>query len=132
MIKYKKIDHPRYKYELLEDYEYELHFDNPLGLKSDYFMILPRSTLIIEAGYCWDGCSGPTIDTKSTMRAGLVHDALYQAMREGLLSTWMKRAADDELLVIMTEDGSGWWGRFRAAYYHQAVVIFGGSSCEPN
>ena len=38
--------------------------------------------MIVEKDYAWDGPSGPTIDTSNSMRASLVHDVLYQAMRE--------------------------------------------------
>jgi hypothetical protein len=50
----------------------------------------PDGTLVISPGYAWDGASGPTYDSKSSMRASLVHDALYQLMRLGLLSQSFK------------------------------------------
>ncbi|MDA8018651.1 MAG: hypothetical protein MPN21_14515 [Thermoanaerobaculia bacterium] len=37
----------------------------------------------IEAGYAWNGATG-AIDTPSFRRASLIHDGLYQLMREGV------------------------------------------------
>lgn len=71
-------------------------------------------TLEISDTYAWDGPSGPTIDTKNFMRGSLVHDTLYQLMREGGLdkATWRK-AADEELVRLCREDGMtrirAWW-----------------------
>ena len=39
-------------------------------------------TLTIAAGYAWDGASGPIAQGPEVIRASLVHDALYQLMRE--------------------------------------------------
>lgn len=74
--------------------------------------------IVIRKGYRWDGCSGPTIDTKSTMRAGLVHDCLYQAMREGGLREPAVEDADRIFHKILLQDGTG---RFRAWYYFKGV-----------
>ena len=76
------------------------------------------ATLDINKGYAWDGPRGPTIDTKTNMRASLVHDALYQLMREGLLPQHYRKAADKELYRIMIEDGACKW---RAWYYYMGV-----------
>ena len=41
------------------------------------------------------GASGPTLDTDDTMELdSLVHDALYQLMREGCLPQSARKAAD--------------------------------------
>lgn len=62
-------------------------------------------TLVIKKGYAWDGPSGPTIDTRDFMRGSLVHDALYQLMREGYLSGSYRKAADQILKRMCLEDG---------------------------
>jgi hypothetical protein len=70
--------------------------------------------LEIGNGYAWDGPSGPTIDTKNFLRGSLVHDALYQLMREAGLdkATWRK-TADEELVRFCGLDGMSrlrrWW-----------------------
>jgi hypothetical protein len=42
-------------------------------------------------GYAWNGPSGPTLDTRNFMRGSLVHDALYQLMREGRMDNGLRR-----------------------------------------
>jgi hypothetical protein len=71
-------------------------------------------TLEIGNGYAWDGPSGPTIDTKNFLRGSLVHDALYQLMREtGLDSATWRQTADEELVRLCDVDGMSrvrrWW-----------------------
>jgi len=82
--------------------------------------------LRIRCGYCWDGPSGPTIDTKNFMRGSLLHDALYQLIREGYLAEdeWRKYS-DDLLREICLEDGMS---RLRAWYVYKSVRWFGGAS----
>ncbi|MFA7287337.1 MAG: DUF1353 domain-containing protein [Melioribacteraceae bacterium] len=69
------------------------------------FLKISGAMLIIEAGYAWDGPSGPTWDSKSSMRASLIHDALYQLMRIGILPEKCREQADDVLYDICIEDG---------------------------
>ena len=46
-------------------------------------LILSKTGFLeIEPNYAWDGTSGPVKDTSANMFASLVHDALYQLMRE--------------------------------------------------
>ena len=94
-----------YKYQLAEDYQImtdimpEKLIDTPL-LRLDV-----DGLLTIRRGYAWDGASGPTIDTKSSMRGALVHDAFYQLMRMDLLGQHNREAADCLLRDICIEDG---------------------------
>lgn len=70
-------------------------------------------TLHIRAGYAWDGASGPTWDTKSSMRGSLAHDALYQLERAGKLPQEWRLQADEILRDICKQDGMLWL-RFKA------------------
>ena len=79
--------------------------------------------LEIRAGYAWDGPSGPTIDTKSTMRASLVHDALYQLMRAGKLTQDARDAADKLLFDLLIQDRCWEW---RAKLWLWTVRKFAG------
>lgn len=65
--------------------------------------------LEIREGYAWDGASGPTVDTKSTFRASLVHDALYQLMRAGMLTQDDRDKADKDLFKLLVQDGCWEW-----------------------
>lgn len=101
MIRYKS----GFKYQLHETYTITLPW---LAGYPDYsadFLGVHGDVLTIEKGYAWDGASGPTWDSKSSMRASLVHDALYQLMRVGVLPESARPAADDELYNIGLEDG---------------------------
>lgn len=76
-----------------------------------------------------DGPSGPTFDTLTFMRGSLVHDALYQLMREGGLDRQMYReAADITLRQICLEDGMN---PIRAWWVYQGVRLFGNPSADP-
>jgi hypothetical protein len=94
---------------------------------TDFIVLSMDGVLIINKGYAWDGPSGPTIDTKNFMRGSLVHDALYQLMREGLISERWREQADKELQRICIEDGM--W-KIRAWWVYLAVRGFGGSCAE--
>ena len=87
-------------------------------LRTKFLRLHPEGLLQILKGYCWDGPSGPTIDTRSFMRGSLVHDALYQLMREDLLERDYRKAADQLLYDVCIEDGMS---RFRAWYVHKGV-----------
>ena len=63
-------------------------------------------------GYKWDGPSGPTIDTPNAMRASLVHDGLYQAIREGWLDKKARKGADLEFRRLLELDGMTFWRRW--------------------
>jgi len=101
-----------YKYQTKKDITLNLREFTPdlptlnKNIGTDYIFLDKDWKIIIRKGYAWDGASGPTIDTKSSMRGSLVHDALYQLMRLGLLSEDLRESAADQLLHdICEEDG---------------------------
>lgn len=109
-----------YKYQLTETYAHSLPAEFrglPLVIYG-YLETVPQFNMIrVKAGYAWDGPSGPTIDTKNFMRGSLVHDALYQLMREGHLNKAKYRVlADKELYRICREDGMSFI-RANVVYY---------------
>jgi hypothetical protein len=123
MIKYKRV---KYKYKLEEDYEIQTELRPGYGvILSGLSSLSGAGVLTILKGYCWDGPSGPTIDTKNFMRGSLVHDALYQLIRLELLPLAYKREVDKQLRRDCIKDGMS---AFRAWYVYKSVVIFG--SCE--
>jgi len=124
LIKYRE----GYKYQLAQDYQHET--DIP-GVSIDTsFISLTRSGLLtIKAGYAWDGASGPTYDSKSSMRGSLVHDALYQLMRIYPDMRKFRLYADELLFIICKQDGMN---LIRAWIWKKAVNIFGRSSAESN
>ena len=133
---YMRITHPKYKYELLKTYTIRANFRPQRPISNDFYAFGTNGLLIAKKGYRWDGASGPTLDTTSTIRASCVHDVLYQMIRNRELPTASKEDADELLRRVMLEDSkqtgiSGFWNRFRAGYYFYAVRIFGWSACEP-
>jgi hypothetical protein len=114
-----------YKYQLAEGYAVQTAIIPKEHIATDFIVLGTNGVLIVNEGYAWDGPSGPTIDTKNFMRGSLVHDALYQLMREGKLSQKWRDDADNELRRICREDGMTW---LRAWWVYRAVRDFGGSS----
>ena len=55
-------------------------------IEDTFFTLYPSGLLTIRKGFAWDGASGPTFDTKNSMRASLVHDVFCVCMRDGRLS----------------------------------------------
>ena len=125
-MKYRRLK--GYKYQLAESFTYDLPsaFDGIIE-ETDY-IILVNNHLIVKAGYAWDGPSGPTIDTQDFMRASLVHDCLYQLMREGWMPRTLRIEADRVFRDICRADGMSWW---RAGYVYRAVRWFAGGAVKP-
>ena len=120
-ISYKK----DYKYQLVETYTVKI----PITPKEDVFSpsefiaLTANGLLTIKKGYAWDGPSGPAIDTLNFMRGSLVHDALYQLMREKLLDQNTTRKPADQLLQKMCKaDGMS---AFRAWWVYNILRIAG-------
>jgi len=121
-IYYKEGD---WKYQLTAEYRIDLSaFIKPLMPISESFIQLSaQGILCILNGYCWDGPSGPMIDTPTAMRGSLVHDALYQLMRMGLLPGDCRKTADIIFFNICRDDGMSW---IRARYALRALRLAGG------
>ena len=103
-----------YKYQTAADYEIVLPFHPRVTIMDDFITFATDGRLTIRKGYAWDGPSGPTFDTTNFLRGSLVHDALYQLMRENLLDHHLFRAlADWTLRALCLEDGMwhvrAWW-----------------------
>lgn len=117
-----------YKYQLYEEYSIKTGIKPDQILASGGFVKLGTDgTLTTKKGYAWDGASGPVIDTPRNMRGSLVHDALYQLMRGGLLKG-ERKAADKLFQKICIEDGTNEllaWG------YYRFLRKFGGSYTKP-
>lgn len=117
-----------YKYELLNGELIEVPQVAALGLIENKYITLDNGILLIKKHYAWDGPSGPTLDTKTFMRGSLVHDSLYQLMREGLLPRIWRKYTDKLLRDICLEDGMK---KFRAWYVYHSVRTFAKKSSMP-
>ena len=106
-IEYKK----GYKYQLYKTYFVQTDIHPPENIHTELIDLTAGGLLTIRKHYAWDGPSGPTIDTPSFMRPSLIHDALYQLIRMGLLSIAFREAVDRELKKDCKEDGMCSWYR---------------------
>ncbi len=118
----------RYKYTLAATYRIRTGLGEYGPIDTRYMYLAQDGMLTIKHGYAWDGPSGPTFDTKTFMRGSLVHDALYQLMREGRIPLDRRGEADELLREICEADGMN---GIRAAYVFWAVDTFGKKSADP-
>ena len=75
-----------YKYQLASDYRIQIPIRPAADIDTEFIRLATDGELTVKKGYAWDGPSGPVIDTKKNLRAALVHDALYQLMRNAKLN----------------------------------------------
>lgn len=105
-----------YKYQLKEDYSVAVDIKDH-NVDTTFLALDPTGLLLIRKGYVWDGPSGPTYDTPSFMRAALVHDSLYELMRNGHLDNEKYRiVADQTMRKIAKQDGMNCFRRFYTYY----------------
>ena len=89
-------------YRELNDYKYQIKIDFLIQTgfysqtcKTEFIVLTPDGMLWIKAGYSWNGSNWSS--DKNAMFASLVHDALYQLMRLGLLGRKVFRKPADAL-----------------------------------
>jgi len=118
-----------YKYQLKEDYTTTIDIQPEEPIVTEYIELTAAGGLTIKEGYAWDGPSGPTIDTLNFMRGSLVHDALYQLMRNEKLDRKKQRETADRILQhICREDGMS---AVRAWWVYHGVRLGGDPSADP-
>ena len=97
------------------------------AISHPYMHLDKNGVLEIFPGYAWDG-STCSFD-KNSMRASLVHDALYQLMREGLLPQDCRNMADRLLQQICLDAGMS---RIRAWWVYRGVSRFSKPFASPD
>lgn len=139
-MKYRELH--RWKYELVENFEYQTDIKLSKPYVSRYLWLTKNGLLLIRKGYRWDGPSGPTLDTPSVMTPSLIHDALFQLIRLGILNEEEHKPIADsilekEILVRATKTDKWykyplyWFDKIRAGYYYYGVKYFSGYACKP-
>lgn len=119
-----------FKYQLRADYVIQTSV-LPMSGKdviTEFIRLSATGLLWIRDGYAWDGASGPTWDSPSSMRSSLVHDAVYQLMREELVSQKFRVVIDGKFYDICIEDGMYAW---RAKVWHVLVRDLALSAANP-
>ena len=121
-LQYRKIDRGKYKYEVTRSWEYRLP-DYTYGDYTHNYFCIADGVLHVYPSYQWDGASGPTIDTKNTIAASLVHDCLYQIVEVSHLAKYngFRKYADKVFYDHLRADGMS---KFRAGYFYYALRIF--------
>ena len=118
-----------YKYQLAESYAVNISIKPKADIETEFIDLDTKGKLTVKQGYAWDGPSGPVKDTRENLRASLVHDALYQLMRNReLKSRTHRKAADQEFKDMCKADGVS---NLRASIYYKALRKFGKPAASP-
>lgn len=113
-----------YKYRVARDCYVDLPWLKGVSFDSEWINIEPTmGRLTGKAGYCYDGASGPTIDTDDSMRGTLWHDIGYQLIRLGVLPKKPYKKLFDKLLRDTCIDAG--MPEIRADLWHEFVTGFG-------
>ena len=115
-----------YKWKLWEDVSVYLPSSSNVcpqewGESKHGLVRVKHLTLYIKAGYAWNGAN-VVWDTKTIVRGSLVHDALYQLIRENSLDESYRNLADKIFREICLEDRMI---RMRAWWIFKAVRKYG-------
>jgi len=121
-MRYEILEEEKYKYRLTGYFAVNLPMPFDLYTVRTAYIHLSQGRLVLAEGYAWDGASWPAIDTRTFMRGSLIHDALYQLIREGELPKELRIDADKVLKRACLADGM--W-KFRAWYAYKSVRLFG-------
>lgn len=116
--------HDGLKYETAEDFWCQTPIHGEFAQSScGRVRLFTDGTLHVRKFFTWNGASGPTVDTKTSQRTSLVHDALYLLLSEGKLSMKYRPVADQLLADLGAQDGMFGW---RASVWRKFVNWFGG------
>lgn len=111
----------RYNYVLAADYHLPTRLRPTQRVERMPVLILnTNGELTIKAGYAWDGITGIP-DLKSMLLPSLVHDALYQLMREGCLPQSARKDADELFRDLCLERTYPWFAKLA----YRVVDLFG-------
>ena len=125
----------KYKYQLVHAYSTNVGIHPLQDVHFGFIELSASGRLTIHKGYAWDGATGLAFDTANFMRASLVHDALYELMRNEKLDRDWQKEADFQLKRIGLEDGMSairvwihcttlrWWGRYFTSPAKKKPVI---------
>lgn len=117
-----------YKYQLTRDYSVYTGICPPENVFCAFFTITADGWLHVQKGYAWDGASGPTVDTKSSMRPSLVHDCYCQAAKDRAIDYARCAPQYNQLFHAMCLEDGMW--PIRAALWLAGVIIGRGGDPE--
>ena len=117
-----------YKIQVFKDISIKTKIKPPKVIRARFITLTKAGTLTVHDGYASDGSSGPTIQTKNTVRGAVFHDALYELMRLELLDQKWRIPADELIRELLLEDGM--W-EFRAWYWYEGLQLADGKAALP-
>jgi hypothetical protein len=118
-IQYREI--PRWKYQILSPVAFVVPIYPEVDIATPFINLSSKGVLEIAERYAWNGANVIS-DTEKNMRGSLIHDALYQLLRDGQLDKKWKLVADSVFEWVCVADGT--WPVLGAAY-EKALAIFG-------
>jgi len=125
-MKYKK----GYKYQLVEDDWVQTGIIPPHPIDIKFISLGIDGKLRLRNGYASDGPSGPTIDTKSSIKGAFFHDGLCQLVRmEKLRNNPLMRSQINETAHRIWVN-SGMW-KWRADNWLRALNTHGDFAMDP-
>lgn len=111
-----------YKYQTKTDYYSATPIKPPREILTTFVCLGKNGHMLIRRHYAWNGASGPTVDSLSSIRASLEHDALYQLMQEGELNRAFKGEVDKYFKSLLIQDGMS---SVRASLWDAGLALFG-------
>ena len=123
-MKYRK----GYKYQLAEDDSIQTDIFPSKPVDIQFITLDSNGRLGLRSGYASDGPSGTTIDTKTSIAGAFFHDALYELLRKGLISSEERRKADLVAYDRWVKDGMWKW---RAKNWLGALDNFASFAADP-
>ena len=107
-----------YKYRLEEDFHISTKITPEYEFHLKHIKLSSSGILTVCKGYSWDGASGPTLDTKNSMVAALVHDAFYELMRKQCISIDNRPEVDKLFYTLLLKNGMN---KIRSWVWYRAV-----------
>tara|TARA_R110000772_G_scaffold4094_2_gene14441 strand:+ start:792 stop:1205 length:414 start_codon:yes stop_codon:yes gene_type:complete len=116
------------KYKLVHDAEFKTRIKLHADVDSEYILLRTNGWMLVRAGYCWDGPSGPMADTQDLMYPSLGHDALYELLRKELIPAPLRRLADLSMIDWSKETNVQ---AVRRAYTLAGLSLVGAAAADP-
>ena len=125
-----------YKYQLVNDANFITginfadyfanEYQGEVNIEVPFIRLSVGGAIMIGRGYAWDGVTAAP-DFHRAQRAALLHDALYQLIRNGHLKPTARILADRAFRDMMRADGF----KLRTLYFI-AVRLFGKRAATPS
>lgn len=125
-IKYAEVT---YKYIILEDWQIKFEQGPEQDIRTEFVDFLQDGTFRLKKGFLCDGPSGPTIDTKTSLKGAFVHDGGYYLLRKKQLGQEWRSFFDNKLEEICIDSGMN---PIRAEVWHKMVKDFAAYASKPD